>query len=404
MLKQSDRVPTDSLKPYRNNPRRGNVELIAQSLKTNGQYRPLVVRAETLEILAGNHTWMAAKSLGWDEVDIWLVDVDDDTAARIVLADNRLSDLATFDDQLLADLLSSLEDFTGTGYQPSDVDELLRSIASVEDPIQLTDPDDVPDLPETPVSQLGDVWELGTHKLYVGDSTQDLAPLMGTDKARLIVTDPPWNVNYGAVKKGNAQGYKPRQILNDNMGEGFGKFVDGAANQLRTWSEPGAPIYLFMSAQEWPVIDTALRDNNFHWSSTIIWSKDSLVLSRKDYHTQYEPIWYGWNDGGSRLAPVTDRTQSDVWECPRPKRSDLHPTTKPVALLARAIANSSRPNDIVLDTFGGSGSTLIACHAERRSARLVELDPKYADVICRRFEEHTGIVPIRSGKPVSFAV
>lgn len=389
-----DQVDIDSLCPYSANPRVGDVSAIADSLLTNGQFRPLVVRKETREILAGNHTWKAAKSLGWPKVAVAYVwDLTDEEAARIVLADNRYSDLATYDPQALAALLTGMSDLNGTGHAPSDLDALLASLSVLAEPTTLTDPDDVPALPATPQSVLGDVWSLGPHRLLVGDSTGDLTPLMGDDQAHLIVTDPPWNVNYGAVKKGNAQGYKPRKILNDNMGTGFEQFMVDSATSLRMWSRAGAPIYLFMSAQEWPLIDKALRDAAFHWSSTIIWAKDTLVLSRKDYHTQYEPVWYGWNDGGARLSPVVDRKQSDLWECPRPKRSDLHPTTKPTALIARAIRNSSQTGDIVLDTFGGSGSTLIACHGERRTARLVELDPHYADVILRRYMEHTGDTP-----------
>jgi len=145
-----------------------------------------------------------------------------------------------------------------------------------------------------------------------------------------------------------------------------------------------------MSAQEWPVIHGSLNAAGFHWSSTIIWAKDSLVLSRKDYHTQYEPIWYGWNSSAARLVELEDRKQSDVWSMERPKRSDLHPTTKPIELVERAINNSAKTGGIVLDLFGGSGSTLIACEKTGRDCRTVELDPKYADVIIRRWQEFTG--------------
>lgn len=387
-------VNVDDLKPYEKNPRVGDVAAIAESLRVNGQFRPLVVRYDTNEILAGNHTWKAAKSLGWATVAVsYLWEVTDKEAARIVLADNRYSDLATYDPHALAAMLTGLTDLNGTGYEPSDVDALLASLEALAEPTALTDPDDVPEPPEAPQSRLGDVWALGPHRLLVGDSTESLDALMLGDEAHLVFTDPPWNVNYGAVKKGNAQGYKVRTILNDNQGTAFDEFCDAFSTQLKTHSRPGAPIYLVMSAQEWPVIDLALRVAGFHWSSTIIWAKDALVLSRKDYHTQYEPIWYGWNDSAARLMPVADRKQSDVWEIPRPKRSDLHPTTKPVALVARAIENSSNAGDIVLDSFGGSGSTLIACHQTNRKARLVELDPRYADVILRRYMEHTGVTP-----------
>jgi DNA modification methylase len=145
-----------------------------------------------------------------------------------------------------------------------------------------------------------------------------------------------------------------------------------------------------MSAQEWPVIDKQLREVGFHWSSTVIWAKDRLVLSRKDYHTQYEPIWYGWNADSARLSPVEDRKQSDLWEIQRPARSELHPTMKPIELVQKSIVNSSKPGNIVLDSFGGSGSTLIACEQTNRKCRMVELDPQYCDVILARWEKFTG--------------
>ena len=148
--------------------------------------------------------------------------------------------------------------------------------------------------------------------------------------------------------------------------------------------------YVVMSAQEWPVVDKCLRQAGFHWSSTIIWAKDRLVLSRKDYHTQYEPIWYGWNESAARLVEVADRKQSDLWQIDRPSKSDLHPTTKPVELVERALQNSSEARANVLDLFGGSGSTLIACEKSGRINFSMELDPKYCDVIVKRWEDFTG--------------
>lgn len=254
--------------------------------------------------------------------------------------------------------------------------------------------DDIPAVPEEAKSKLGELYALGEHRLLCGDSTDPevIGRLMGEERAHLIFTDPPWNVNYGAdMEQGNAQGYKPRTIMNDHMNPAQWKeFVDGITRSLYTASKPGCPIYLVMSAQEWPVIDLSLREAGFHWSSTVIWAKDRLVLSRKDYHTQYEPIWYGWNGEGPRLSPVLDRKQSDLWQIQRPSRSDLHPTTKPVELVERAIMNSSKRGNVVLDLFGGSGSTLIASEKTGRRCFMTELDPRYVDVICKRFEELTG--------------
>jgi DNA modification methylase len=164
--------------------------------------------------------------------------------------------------------------------------------------------------------------------------------------------------------------------------------------------------YVVMSAQEWGNLMLALKETGYHWSSTIIWKKDSLVLSRKDYHTQYEPIWYGWLDNGPRICPLEDRKQSDVWDIPRPKRSDDHPTMKPIELVARAISNSSKKGDLILDLFGGSGTTLLAANQTARMCNMMELDPKYADVIVRRFMADTGddssVFLLRNGEKIPY--
>lgn len=169
----------------------------------------------------------------------------------------------------------------------------------------------------------------------------------------------------------------------------FKDFMLSAFSSMSDASKDGAMTYVVMSAQEWGNMMLTLAQNGYHWSSTIVWNKDSLVLSRKDYHTKYEPIWYGWKEG-SRLCPLEDRKQSDVWDIPRPKKSEEHPTMKPVELVARAITNSSKPGNTVLDLFGGSGTTLIAAEQEGRKAALMELDPKYVDVIVRRYAQTTG--------------
>lgn len=207
----------------------------------------------------------------------------------------------------------------------------------------------------------------------------------------LLFTDPPWNVNYGAVKKDNPMGYKPRKILNDFMStEDFKKFMDVVFKNANSALKEGGMVYVVMSAQEWGNLMLTLLQNGIHWSSTIIWVKDRLILSRKDYHTQYEPIFYGWKEGKPRLHPLLDRKQSDVWEIPRPNVSIEHPTMKPLELVGRAIQNSSNENDNVLDLFGGSGSTLMACEQLNRNCYMMELDPHYCQVIINRWEDFTG--------------
>ena len=363
-----------------------NLDAIAASLDKFGQRKPIVVHRGV--ILAGNGTVEAAKSLGWKDIEITTVpdDWDDETAKAFALADNRSAELAEWDESELAKQLLELDD---RGW---DIAELGFEIPEISVDAEV-DADDIPETPIEPKSKLGDLYKLGEHYLYCGDSTDSASyqKVLGDEKVHLVITDPPWNVNYGAVEKGNAQGYKVRTIMNDHMDEADWKtFVDGFTSKFKEFSQPGAPIYLVMSAQEWPVIDGSLRESGFHWSSTIIWAKDRLVLSRKDYHTQYEPIWYGWNDAGPRLNPVADRKQSDLWQINRPSKSELHPTTKPVELIVQMLQNSSKPDNLVLEPFCGSGSTLIACEQTRRSCRAIELDPKYCDVIVTRWENLTG--------------
>ena len=249
--------------------------------------------------------------------------------------------------------------------------------------------DEAPEVQETAIAKLGDIWQLGRHRLMCGDSTieNNVLSLMGGAKARMVFTDPPWNVSYGQEN----ERWKQRSILNDSMStEDFKEFMYGAFKCMNAASEQGAMTYVVMSAQEWGNMMLALADNDYHWSSTIIWNKDQLVLSRKDYHTKYEPIWYGWKNGEARLHPLEDRKQCDVWDFDRPKVSEEHPTMKPVGLVARAIQNSSNIDDIILDLFGGSGTTLIAAEQTERVCYMMELDPKYVDVIIKRWETLTG--------------
>lgn len=376
----------DALVPYAGNPRQGDVSALAVSLSKNGQYRPLVVRFETREILAGNHTWKAAKSLGWSQVAVsFLRELTDDQARRIVLADNRYSDLATYDEQALADLLGTLTDFDGSGYARDDLDALLASLEAAEPPTALTDPDDVPDLPEVAQSRLGDVWQLGPHRLLVGDATGDLAPLMQDDQAQCVLTDPPYNVNY---EGGTGLKIENDKLLNDD----FYSLLHDAFERAAGVSLAGSPIYIFHADSERVNFQTSAEDVGWSIRQNLVWVKSALVMGRQDYHWQHEPILYGWLSGGAHKW-YGDRKQTTVIAWDKPSKNADHPTMKPVGLVQYLLSNSTQPGDIVLDPFGGSGSTLIACHQTKRVARLVELDPKYADVILRRYMEHTGDTP-----------
>ena len=373
--------------PYEKNPRKNDeaVKYVAESIKQFGFKVPIVIDRNGV-IVAGHTRYKAAKKLSMDEVPCIVADdLTDEQIKAFRLADNKVAEKAEWDFYLLAEELNDLFDFDMTAFGFDEEGEEL--------PVEVVEDDFEIEPPEEPKAKRGDIYKLGEHRLMCGDSTsiEDVERLMGGDKASMGFTDPPWNVNYGAVKDGNAQGYKPRTILNDFMGtEDFKEFMNKAFASLNFAMMDGAMTYVVMSAQEWGNMMLTLAQNNYHWSSTIIWNKDSLVLSRKDYHTKYEPIWYGWKEG-TRLCPLEDRKQSDVWDIPRPKKSEEHPTMKPVELVARAITNSSKRGDIVIDLFGGSGTTLIASEQTGRCCRMMELDPKYVDVIVNRWEQHTGM-------------
>ena len=393
---QIKEVAVDKLIPYAKNSRTHSDQQVAQiaaSIKEFGFRNPILV--DGVGIIAGHGRLMAAQKLGLDKVPT--IDCSDMTPSQkkaYIIADNKLALNAGWDTAMLTIEMQELEvegfDLELLGFDDKELNALLEP--EIVD--GLTDEDEVPELPEEPKSKLGDIYILGNHRLMCGDSTSidAVEKMMDGDKASLVVTDPPWNVAYGTNLANNAQGYKQRTIMNDNFEttQEWEDFLSGFMGNIIAFSMKGCPIYCVMGASEWPAIDKALRDGGFHWSSTIIWAKDTLVLSRKDYHTQYEPIWYGWKDDGPRIWTVQDRKQSDVWECKRPKRSELHPTTKPVELIERAVLNSSNAGTIVFEPFGGSGSTLIACEKTGRKARLMELDPKYCDVIVKRWEDFTG--------------
>lgn len=387
-------VQVTDLIPYALNSRDHSdlqVAQISASIREFGFTNPVLIDEDN-NLIAGHGRVLGARKLDLKDIPaVVITGLDDRKRRALIIADNKLAMNATWNDEALKTELMDLATDYGS-LMGFDQDEILK-LLGVEEKEGLVDDDAIPDIPEEPTSKLGDVYKLGNHRVMCGDSCvqEDVDKLMDGELADMVFTDPPWNVNYGAVTEGKAQGYKPRTILNDSMAtEDFLDFMNSAFKQLNLHSKDGCPTYVVMSAQEWGNMMLSLTTNDYHWSSTIIWNKNSLVLSRKDYHTKYEPIWYGWKDGASRLMPLEDRKQSDVWDIDRPTKSELHPTTKPIALLETAINNSSKPTDIVLDLFGGSGSTMIASEKRDRHARLMELDPKYCDVIVKRWEDFTG--------------
>lgn len=413
-------VPIDSVRPYEHNPRRGDLDAIKESLEANGQYRPVVANRRDGTVLAGNHTWQAAKALGWDEVAVTWVDVDEEDAARIVLVDNRANDLAGYDDRSLAELLGSLPDLSGTGYDAAALAELL---SDVEEPVRLTDPDEPAPLPKgDPISRRGDVWRLGSSRLVVGDSTDTDAVLavLGDERADCVWTDPPYGVAY-VGKTAEAM-----TIQNDGVDDLPG-LLEGAFRTASAAARPGAPAYVAYAETRNVNFYLALTGAGFSVRQHLVWVKNSLALGHSDYQYRHEPIWearapeadeddegvtheqvaYGFIPGGEgrlgRGGPhwFGDNKQTTVFEVPKPTRNAEHPTMKPVDLISPMISNSCRPGGLVLDLFGGSGSTLIAAYGVGRRAFLVELDERYADSICRRWQAHTGVLPVRESDGVA---
>lgn len=387
-------IPLDQIKPYEKNPRLNDnaVPYVANSIREFGFNVPIVVDANFV-IIGGHTRYKAAQQLGMETVPVIVADhLSEAQVKAFRLADNKVAEIAVWDESLLDSELKELNDIFNFDMDPfgfsSDEDALDGPTGNDED----FDADKAAEEIVDPVTRLGDIWILGNHRLMCGDSTdvEAVSKMMGDGvKARMVFTDPPWNVAYGSQQ--NHPSWKQRSILNDSMTtEQFHDFMNGIFSSMKIASEPGCPTYVVMSAQEWGNLMLSLKDNGYHWSSTIIWAKDTLVLSRKDYHTQYEPIWYGWEDSASRLHTVEDRKQSDLWQIPRPKKSEEHPTMKPVELVERAINNSSNQGDVVLDLFGGSGTTIIASENTGRLGRSMELDPKYADVIVKRWQNLTG--------------
>jgi DNA modification methylase len=407
------KISVSQLNPAKYNPRKDlkpgdpEYEKLLRSVEEFGYVEPVIWNQRTGNIVGGHQRFKVLTQLGYTDIDCVVVDLDEQREKALNIALNKIS--GEWDIPKLADVLQDLEKngflVDITGFEKPELDKLFQQLQRREGKIVEDDFDAEKAAAEiiTPITQSGDIWQIGSHRLMCGDSTDigAVARLMDGAKARMVFTDPPWNVDYGADNRHPS--WKSRQIMNDKMSaENFHTFLLSAFRAMASVSEAGCMTYVVMSAQEWGSMMTAMQEAGYHWSSTIIWAKDSLVLSRKDYHTQYEPIWYGWLDGEKRLCPLQDRQQSDLWQFDRPKRSDEHPTMKPIALAARAIGNSSHAGDIVLDLFGGSGTTLLAAEQCGRAACLMELDPKYCDVIVKRAiafrQSDTGVFLVRNGE------
>lgn len=302
-----------------------------------------------------------------------------------ILADNRLALDAGWDDELLRRELQALEsegfDLDLAGFTSDELKELLGQ----EPP--LTEEDDAPQIETVAVSRPGDMWILGSHRILCGDALQPghLEQVLDGAPADMVFTDPPYNVDYRPVRKHPASTHRP--IANDDLAEGFEPFLYQACLNLLRFTRGG--VYICMSSSQLHTLQAAFTRAGGHWSTFVIWAKNTFTLGRSDYQRQYEPLLYGWRQGAERHW-CGARDQGDVWCFDKPRLNDLHPTMKPVQLIERAITNSSQPGDMVLDAFSGSGSTVIACEKTGRQGRLIELDPVYVDVSVRRWQRYTG--------------
>jgi DNA modification methylase len=405
----ADRIelwPIDRLRPYERNPRthsEGQVDQIAASMVEFGWTNPVLVDQQG-GILAGHGRLLAARKLGLVEVPVIRFEHLSQAQKRAyILADNQIALQAGWDDALLAEELAWLRDerfdLDLVGFDASELERLL-ALADGEAANDGAE-DELPEPPENPLSKPGDLWVLGNHRLLCGDATvlTDVERVLGGQLADMTFCDPPYNVDYANTPKDKLRG-KHRPILNDSLGAGFEAFLHDAC--INILSVTKGAVYMCMSSSELHTLQRAFTAAGGKWSTFVIWAKNTFTLGRADYQRQYEPILYGWKDGSDHYW-CGARDQGDVWFVDKPVRNDLHPTMKPVALVERAIRNSSKTRDIVLDPFGGSGSTLVACEKAGRQARLIELDPKYIDTIILRWQEFSGGVATLDGDGRSLA-
>jgi len=378
----------DRLLPYIRNARTHTDQQVAQvaaSIREFGWTNPILVAADGT-IIAGHARLAAARKLKMTEVPVIVLDHLTEAQRRaLVLADNRLALDAGWDEEMLRVELASLQedgfDLDLVGFTDEELEDLLRDPEETRD--GLTDEDAVPEEQETAITVPGDVWVLGDHRLLCGDATSmdAIQTVLAGGLADMVFTDPPYNVDYVGKTA------KKLKIGNDALGGKFYNFLREACTNVLAVTK-GA-IYICMSSSELHTLFRAFTDAGGHWSTFVIWAKHHFTLGRSDYQRMYEPILYGWRDGTDHFW-CGARDQGDVWFIKRPMANLEHPTMKPVELVERALRNSSKTRDTILDVFGGSGTTLIACEKSRRQARLIELEPRYCDVIIRRWQEYTG--------------
>lgn len=431
-MRRYENVKIEKLKPYENNARTHSeeqVEKISRSIKEFGFINPVLIDSN-FGIIAGHGRVLGAKKLGMKEVPcLFVEDLTDEQKRAYILADNKLALDAGWDDEILREEIKALADLdfdvSLTGFELEDFDFNQTDIEFEEDNYDVEEK-----LPEIPKAKYGDIYQLGNHRIMCGDSTsqEDIDKLLDGAVMDLCVTDPPYNVNYGSI---NESGYgKERdngnKILNDNMDdESFYLFLNAFYTQMMRVLKPGGAYYIFHADTEGYNFRKALMDAGGQVKQNLIWVKNALVLGRQDYQWKHEPCLYGWKEGAGHYF-INDRTQTTVFEDKadldklskeelkdmikeiiedktpttiihedKPLKNDVHPTMKPIKLISRLVKNSSKPGENVIDFFGGSGSTLIACEHLGRNCYSIELDPKYVDVIIDRWETLTGKAAIK---------
>lgn len=384
------KIKIDKLIPATYNPRKNlkpsdaEYVKIKNSIEKFGFVSPLVINKD-MTVIGGHQRLKVLKEMGIVEVECIIVDLDKTNEKALNIALNKIQ--GDWDEEKLESLLQELklEDFDTnlTGFDFDEVDEILKDVnGSKEDDF---DVDSAYEEIEEPITKPGDVWILGKHRLMCGDSAQkeDVMRLMNNQDADMLLTDPPYNVDY--VGKTS----EALKIKNDNMSDNqFYEFLKKVFENMYSVTKEGASIYVFHADTEGLNFRKAFKDAGYKLAECLIWKKDCFVMGRQDYQWQHEPILYGWKEGAAHHF-INDRTQSTILEFDRPRQSSLHPTMKPIDLVARLLKNSSKENDKILDLFGGSGSTIIAAEQLNRNCYTMELDPKYCDVIVKRWESLT---------------
>lgn len=381
-IKISELIPASYNPRKKLKPGDREYEKIKNSIIEFGYVDPVIVNKD-LTVIGGHQRITVLKELGYEEIDCVVIDIDKTKEKALNVALNKIT--GEWNKELLADLIKDLQDsefdVSFTGFEPPEIEQLFNSIHDKK--IEEDDFDVEAELKNPTVSKQGDLWMLGRHRLVCGDSTmpESYDLLMDGKKANLVVTDPPYNVNY----EGEAG-----RIKNDNMkDEEFYNFLFAAFVNMEQSMEADASIYVFHADTEGLNFRRAFKAAGFYLSGTCIWKKQSLVLGRSPYQWQHEPILFGWKKEGKHNW-YSGRKETTIWEFDKPSKNLLHPTMKPVCLVAYPIQNSSMSNCIVLDPFGGSGSTLIACEQTNRICHMIELDEKYVDVIVKRYLEYVG--------------